>query len=509
MANKLEEHYKLLQNEIYDITKNIHKVKKKTHHTMSTIVKNLKYITKEIKPVEVSSESNENLFMLTKMNQTEYATINNKNLKNLKYNNYLRTYSNQNSSKIKQIINTKANYKKYQPVIHLYKNYKNNNNKSCINFNSPPNKKFNNTIDNCITVAKDKFFVNRTSCNVNNENNSNKLFFKDSFDIAKNNNKNRQNYSQKEEKTIDFNINFNKTIQSEINYKNKNGIINFNNNIKNNLNIHSKRNYREYYWNNETEKLNDSINNKDREKIKNNIFFGNYNHQSMKYLNKKKLNSFKEKSDTFYKKISNKSKIIGKTDNIEENKINKSFMKINNLKSNKYSYNSINVENQKIKKVSRNFQEKEKKYFSENKNRQNIRKMSKCFNYRENLAILNEFYEQKKFINKVLKIYNKYNEETEKGQNYEKILLWINYLIYSKQRNKSEAKYEFFCKQLMKENNIKDFSIFQSFARNIINEKRNANIFLEDIKKILSVEDCIIKDKNKSKKIQEKSLIKK
>jgi hypothetical protein len=120
-----------------------------------------------------------------------------------------------------------------------------------------------------------------------------------------------------------------------------------------------------------------------------------------------------------------------------------------------------------------------------------------CNNYDDCLNKINEFSEQKKFVNKILKIYNKYNQEVEKGDTvYENILLWINYLIYSKQRNKNDDKYEYFCKQLMKENNINNFSFFQNFTRNIINEKKNENNFLEDIKKILSVEDCFIKENN-------------
>ena len=66
--------------------------------------------------------------------------------------------------------------------------------------------------------------------------------------------------------------------------------------------------------------------------------------------------------------------------------------------------------------------------------------------------------------------------------------------MYTKQKNTND-KYKKFCKELMKENNITDFSFFQKFARSIINEKKNANNFLEDIKKILLVDEYQEKQK--------------
>ena len=470
MANKIEENYNLLQKEINDITKNIHKVQNKNHKTMSTIVEKLKYIEKDIKPLEENGLSNDNLFLFTKMNQTEFIQNNGKNIQNLKINNYLRTYNNNISSRFWHRTYKNNNYKKYQPVIQLYKNYKINS-KSNINFNSPPNKKYNNTIDNCITIAKDKFFINKARSNIKEEKDFNNVFYKDSFCIGKKYN-NYNKFGKRYSKTIDFNINNNKTIQTDSNaYQKKikfQEMINFNNNIKNNLNIHPKNKFREYFWNNECDKFNDSMNKTEKDKIKNNIFFGK-NNQSMKNIKKIKMNSFKQKSDSSFTKISKKSKSNGLTSMNLKNRNIKTYNKINDLNFN-YAYN---------------------------KNIDKITQLLNCNNYEECLNKINEISEQKKFVNKILKIYNKYNQEVEKGDtDYENILLWINYLIYSKQRNKNDDKYEIFCKQLMKENNINNFSFFQNFTRNIINEKKNENNFLEDIKKILSVEDCFIKENN-------------
>ena len=73
----------------------------------------------------------------------------------------------------------------------------------------------------------------------------------------------------------------------------------------------------------------------------------------------------------------------------------------------------------------------------------------------------------------MIKIYNKYNGIKKGSDNYDykKIILWINDLINKKQiTNIKSNKYENFCKQLMKEN---------------INEEKNINFFIKDIKNIL------------------------
>jgi len=105
--------------------------------------------------------------------------------------------------------------------------------------------------------------------------------------------------------------------------------------------------------------------------------------------------------------------------------------------------------------------------------------------FRKNNLLINE----KKFLNQMCNIYNKYNDPNKSndiyGYGYDKIILWIKDLINKKTRMQENNKYEHFCKQLMKENNINDFSSFQSFAKNNINEEKNANFFIKDMKKIL------------------------
>ena len=102
MTNNLENHFYFLQREIYDITQNINKVRNKNHKTVSHIVDKIKNFSQDLKPFDLSIESNDSLLCITKNNNCRH-----------KYNNYLKTYTN------------RTNYKKYKPVIHLYKSYKN------------------------------------------------------------------------------------------------------------------------------------------------------------------------------------------------------------------------------------------------------------------------------------------------------------------------------------------------------------------------------------------------
>ena len=492
MTKKLEEHYDLLQKEIYDITKNIHKVKKKNHKTMSKIVKKLKYIAKDYQTFSESIESNEDLLLFTNANQFAVSTLINNGENQNKFNSYLTTYNNI-SSKYKERNNINTSYKKYQPMIHLYQNYKNNTNN--INFNSPPNKKTkNNTIDNCISIPKERFFSNRAKSGILDENINYKLFHKDLFCIGDKYNINKYE-NNKISNTIDFNNNYNKTIKTEVNINHKKKIIhekiNFNGS-GNNFNIVSKNRFREYYWNNECKKLNDSINGKEIKK--NNVLFGkNIITSSMKNLYKKKINSFKKNSYTYFRKksiIENENSKINKSSNKIE-KIKKTFCNKNPIYNN---HISVNDERQRIQNKNTSINGNSNNSNLDFQNIEKIKSILNCQTYEQCVDKVKQISEQKDFLDKMIKIYNKYNRDNIKGYNYKNILLWINYLINSKQKNIKDDKYEIFCKKLMKENNIKDFKIFQSFTRNIINEKKNANDFLEDIKKILSVEDCIIKE---------------
>ena len=177
------------------------------------------------------------------------------------------------------------------------------------------------------------------------------------------------------------------------------------------------------------------------------------------------------------------------------NEIQKFNKKFSNKMPIYNKYNSIN--NEKIRTQNGNII-KNNNSDLDFQNIETIKSILNSENYEQCIRKIKHISEQNEFLDKIINIYNQFNEDKIEGDNYENILLWINYLIYSKQKNKND-KYEIFCKKLMKENNITNFKIFQSFTRNLINEKKSANLFLEDIKKILSVENCIIKEKNKSK----------
>ena len=541
MNKRFAEHFELLQREIFDISENIHKVKKKNHRTMSTIVEKLKYINnnKDATQTDDNTENNKNKCSNTNIANTDYTSVIKKIKKNVKLNNYLTTYNNMISQRLNEKIN---NYRKCQPVIQLYKNYKNNDNSIFYNdenLNSLNNKTYNNMKNYYINSNKQKFFKNDINNNISNnikieknKNNLNDLYLKDYFDIGKENEKFTINYGNGA-KNLYKNKIINKTIQTEANNKfNNKEDINFNNNNRNNynfLNIHNKKKRKELYWNKESEKIspmNYSISNEDNSEEKkngqnNNIFY-KPNTKSMKNISKIKINSFKSQSGSRLKEIPFKetysNNFIKNNNIINLNKINSSQRtlsynkKPNNINRFNNNFNSIDIINKKNINNNDNIDyNKNILDKSDIKNLEKIKDILNCQYYGQCVQKIKEFSEQKKFIRKLFKLYSKYNNINLNGNDYENIILWINSLISEKQsKKKYNNKYEKFCKYLMKENNIKDFKVFQSYAQHIINDKKNENIFLNDIKKILSVENCVMTEKklfkntkrNKIKKVK-------
>ena len=514
MKKNFDENFNILQKEICDITKNIDKVQKKNHQTMSKIVQKLKFINKETMP----NEENTNNSSLIKINNTEYIQC--KSAKNLKLNNYLSTYNNKNIYS-KEV--TDGNYKKHQPAIQLYKNYMNklnelNNNTQA---NNCPNKTFNNSTDNSNSISivkerikfnKDKY--NNLSKNMNMETAKNHLFIKDYFITEKINEKQIFNYNNKGINTLDLlaipnNIKIKITKPKANNKFNNREKISFNKNIKYNLDLG-------YHWNKEAE--NDKGTNQEKNKFEYNMFSSRLGHKSTNNIYKTKINSFNKQSNNYYKKITLKehpSLNIYKNGIYEKNKVsrinncsekikrNLSYKKKsnNNYNDNKKkrssnNFNSLDVE--KLRKIdinkSKNFNKLEQ---YDMKSISKIKKILNCKNYEECLKKINKLSEQKSFIKKIFSLYQKCGESEQTGDNYQNCLIWINNLIRKERQLKNNNKYEDFCKKIMKENNIKNFSVFQLFVQNAFNEKKNENNFLEDIKRILSVEDCILTERNK------------
>ena len=484
MKKNFDENFNILQKEICDITKNIDKVQKKNHQTMSKIVQKLKFINKETMP----NEENTNNSSLIKINNTEYIQC--KSAKNLKLNNYLSTYNNKNIYS-KEV--TDGNYKKHQPAIQIYKNYMNklnelNNNTQA---NNCPNKTFNNSTDNSnsISIVKEKIKFNKDKCNnisknMNMETAKNHLFIKDYFITEKINEKQIFNYNNKGINTLDL-----LSIP--------------------NLDLG-------YHWNKEAE--NDKGTNQEKNKFEYNMFSSRLGHKSTNNIYKTKINSFNKQSNNYYKKITLKehpSLNIYKNGIYEKNKVsrinncsekikrNLSYKKKsnNNYNDNKKkrssnNFNSLDVE--KLRKIdinkSKNFNKLEQ---YDMKSISKIKKILNCKNYEECLKKINKLSEQKSFIKKIFSLYQKCGGSEQTGDNYQNCLIWINNLIRKERQLKNNNKYEDFCKKIMKENNIKNFSVFQLFVQNAFNEKKNENNFLEDIKRILSVEDCILTERNK------------
>ena len=514
MKKNFDENFNILQKEICDITKNIDKVQKKNHQTMSKIVQKLKFINKETMP----NEENTNNSSLIKINNTEYIQC--KSAKNLKLNNYLSTYNNKNIYS-KEV--TDGNYKKHQPAIQIYKNYMNklnelNNNTQA---NNCPNKTFNNSTDNSNSISivkerikfnKDKY--NNLSKNMNMETAKNHLFIKDYFITEKINEKQIFNYNNKGINTLDLlaipnNIKIKITKPKANNKFNNREKISFNKNIKYNLDLG-------YHWNKEAE--NDKGTNQEKNKFEYNMFSSRLGHKSTNNIYKTKINSFNKQSNNYYKKITLKehpSLNIYKNGIYEKNKVsrinncsekikrNLSYKKKsnNNYNDNKKkrcsnNFNSLDVE--KLRKIdinkSKNFNKLEQ---YDMKSISKIKKILNCKNYEECLKKINKLSEEKSFIKKIFSLYQKCGGSEQTGDNYQNCLIWINNLIRKERQLKNNNKYEDFCKKIMKENNIKNFSVFQLFVQNAFNEKKNENNFLEDIKRILSVEDCILTERNK------------
>ena len=177
-----------------------------------------------------------------------------------------------------------------------------------------------------------------------------------------------------------------------------------------------------------------------------------------------------------------------KSDRNINNKYNKKIHIYNKKDINKILYFNYN-NNQEFNKINKKHISIQNDYFlpryqlNKNYNSINTTKMRKNNNYfrKNNLP-----QKEKKFLDQMCNIYNKYNgsNKTNNINGYDKIISWIKDLINKEEKNE-ENKYENFCKNLMKENNINDFSAFQTITKNYINEEKNANFFIKDMKKIL------------------------
>ena len=84
------------------------------------------------------------------------------------------------------------------------------------------------------------------------------------------------------------------------------------------------------------------------------------------------------------------------------------------------------------------------------------------------------------FVEKIQKIYNKCNNNSDNisGGDFNSILKWINHLAH-------KNKYEKFCLRVMKENNIKNFNDFKKKIYELMYNQKKENYFLNDMKKIL------------------------
>ena len=207
-------------------------------------------------------------------------------------------------------------------------------------------------------------------------------------------------------------------------------------------------------------------------------FFINKNTINIKNI--KKNNYYKAKTIDFnsnyhLKQVPNSSKINYKSKKKIVNHLNHEEYdkKSNDIDDILYfNYNNKKL-NQIYKKNFRNYNyifrneiPPYKNRLGKNYNSINVVRRNNDFNKRKFIS-----QREKIFLNDILKIYNKYNEN-KKGNyqyDYEKIILWIKDLINKKEISQiKNNEYEDFCKQLMVENNINDFSSFQNFVKDNI-----------------------------------------
>ena len=253
---------------------------------------------------------------------------------------------------------------------------------------------------------------------------------------------------------------------------------------KNNFNCYRNKNTNYYFQNGSnstnsntnnpvlTTQTNDSKNN-NKKYIISSSMFQNYSHRT-NYTNLKKDKSKNLKRNCKSREILNtdinlnQRQIISRNinefnlyDEYPENKGKLLYKRYKNSNStNKDVYiKKNNVRNNKIENMKNNLKN--------NNNETYINKfgtVDQCFS----------------FIEKIQNIYNKNNNNSDNINrgDLNNILKWVIHLTH-------ENKYEKFCLDIMKENNIKNFNDFKIKIYDLMDSHKKENCFLNDIKKIL------------------------
>ena len=189
-------------------------------------------------------------------------------------------------------------------------------------------------------------------------------------------------------------------------------------------------------------------------------YYTNRNKNSISQKINRKMSTLKQKNININKNLKDNN------EDIHENYKNNSDSSFNNININFEKELYKNDESIEIKEIN------------------NLLKSLKLKNINELKQKLKEYHTTDIFTNKVISLFYKYNTNISKNEiDLNDVLNWISSLAKIKRENE---EYKLYCKNLMKENNIKNFKEFKSFIDKILNKNIQNSNFIGGVKKILS-----------------------
>ena len=439
---KFDNHVTNLQKEMIDITNNLKKFRNKNHKTISLLINNLNILSNEIVN-----------------NHLDYDDT------NINISNKQSNYDEQKSSidfKEEQKINQFGSLKKYEiknrnKTNSLFSEKNNNNYKTFFQYNNNKNNYVQKGSDYMAHSTRRKFFK-IDNIKYNNDNHFNDFINSDLINDKKNQTLNK--FYNKNNR-----LHKNNSLNSKIFQKKENR--NINNLILENENINSKADINKKKNNTLTKLL-----------IKNKKDFIYFNRNKQNYIkqntksnkaNKIKTYYFKNRNDN-YKERNRKMNTLQQTNIIKNIRDNDEDIHENYKNNSDSSNNNINID---IENEN-----------NENKEIKELLKSLKLKSINDLKLKLKEYQTTDIFTNRVISLFYKYNTNIAKDEiDLNDILYWISSLVKNKKEN---DEYKSYCKNLMKENNIKNFEEFKSFIDKILNKNIQNNNFIGGVKKILS-----------------------
>ena len=441
---KFDNHVTNLQKEMIDITNNLKKFRNKNHKTISLLINNLNILSNEIINHQLDyDDSNTNI----SNKQSNYDELKSSvDLKNeeQKFNQSIsqKKYESKNRNRNNSIFSEK-NKDNYKTFFHNNSNKKNDYiaHTSRRQYFKIENNKYNG--NHCNDFFSKELINNKNSQTLNKfYNRNNKLHKNNSLNsklFHKNENSNINNLKLKNEHShfITDNKKKKNNTLAELLLNNKKDFIYFNKNkqnyIKQNARTNKINKFQTCYYNNRNR---NSIIQKSNRKMS--IL------QQMNFINSLKDNS----------------------EDIHENYKNNSDSSFNNINNNIENEQYKNNENVEILEIN------------------NLLKSLKLKNINDLKQKLKEYHTTDIFTNKVISLFYKYNTDVSKDEiDLNDVLNWISSLVKIKRENE---EYKLYCKNLMEENNIKNFKEFKSFIDKILNKNIQNNNFIGGVKKILS-----------------------